>query len=124
MKTDSILEGALARLQIGWTQVHMAEDAHGTDACPDDEKAVAWCAIGALSAAAYSLGLDFGKKSDRRLYRQACYRVAFAMQTDDGGTAADGDWRQPIDACVSDWNDDDRRTAEDVILCFKRALAG
>lgn len=123
MKTDPILEGALARLQIGWTQVHMAVDAEGNDTFPDSDSAVGWCAIGAMSAAAESLGIDFSKKADRRLYKQALYRVAFAMETPDG-TAADGDWRQSIDACVSDWNDDDRHTQEDVVLAFKRALYG
>lgn len=124
MKTDPILEGALARLQIGWTQVHTAQDAKGDHADPTDPDAVAWCALGALTAAFDSLGLDVTSKADNRLYRQACYRVAFAMPMTDGTTAADGDWKDSIEGCVSNWNDDDDHTQEDVVLAFKRALYG
>jgi hypothetical protein len=110
--TTKIIEGATARLQLGWTQVHLAEDAEGEGCDPDDEKAVAWCAYGALIAAAEALGLD----DDRRAVGAALYRVAFAAG------CADDDWESGIDWAVSNWNDDDHRTQEDVILAFKTAL--
>lgn len=118
MKTDPILEGALARLQIGWTQIHMAEDAKGNGVMSDDDSAVAWCALGAMWAAAESSGLDLSRKADQRLYAQACYRVAFAMG------CADDDYCMTIESAVSNWNDDPSRSQEDVILSFKTALYG
>jgi hypothetical protein len=119
--TDPILEGALARLHIGWSQVHMAELPGGKDTDSCDSKAVAWCALGALTAAFYSLGYDMSKKADRRLYRQACYRVAFNMPTPDG-PAADADYQKGIEGAISDWNDQDGRDYEDVVYAFKQAL--
>jgi hypothetical protein len=120
-ETDSILEGALARLQIGWSQVHMAELPNGKDTDSCDPKAVSWCSLGALSAAADSLGVDVTRKAGRRLFHQACYRVAFNMPTPEG-PAADLDYLKGIEGAISDWNDDDHTSAEDVILAFKNAL--
>lgn len=116
MQTDPILEGALARLQIGWSQVHMAELPDGTDTDSTDPKAVAWCSLGALTAAAEANGIDLSRKAGHRLFRQACYRVGFAAG------CADNDWEKGIEGAISDWNDADRREQEEVILAFKQAL--
>jgi hypothetical protein len=110
--TTTVIEGATARLQLGWTQVHLAEDARGEGCDPDSERAVAWCAYGALIAAAEALGLD----DDRRTVRAALYRVAFAAG------CADDDWERGIEGAVSNWNDDDHRSQEDVISAFKQAI--
>jgi hypothetical protein len=116
--TDQILESALARLQIGWTRVHLAETATEESCDPCDEKAVAWCAIGAVSAAVEALGYDITKKASRRLYQQALYRVGFAAG------CADDDWECGIEGAVSRWNDLSCPSQEDLVLAFKNALYG
>lgn len=113
--TDRIIEGAAARLAIGWTQEHMAEDVHGLACDPEDTEAAAWCALGAVTAAVDSLALNDARQ-ERKAIRAALYRVAFAAG------CADDDWEEGIESAVSSWNDDDRRTQEDVVLAFKRAL--
>lgn len=110
--TDSIIEGAAARLQIGWTQVNLAEDADGERCDPGDPDAVAWCALGAVQAAADALGYE----DDVRRVRAALYRVAFVAG------CADDDWVHGIEWAVSHWNDDAGCTQEDIVLAFKQAL--
>lgn len=113
--TDSIIAAAAARLQLGWTQEHLAEDTHGQPVDTDSTSAVSWCALGAVQAAVDALGYE-GDEWDRRV-RAALYRVAFVAG------CADDDWKSGIEGAVSSWNDHDSRTQEDVVLAFKHALS-
>jgi hypothetical protein len=118
MLTDQIIEGTIARLHIGWTQGHQAEDAEGEAVDPASPDAVAWCLTGAINAAMEALGIDFTTKANRRLFSGTCYRVGFAPSAG----YADEDWEQGIVGAAMAWNDDDERTVEDVILACKEAL--
>jgi len=116
MKTDIIIEKAIDKLHTGWTQGTLAETAEGENCDENDPKAVAWCVTGALRAAMDDLSLDHWEGEGKRLFGGACYRIAFAAG------CADDDDELPIFSVIERWNDDGRRTTEDVINACKQAL--
>jgi hypothetical protein len=114
-ETNLILEEALGLVQRGWTSSRMAVDRRGRDVDPGSERAVKWCASGAVWGAMERLGMDTEGLDDVR-YQRAVRRVARAAGCEDD------DWRLGIEAAVMSWNLD--QSQEDVVLVFKHALAG
>lgn len=112
--TDAVLEEAIHLLQIGWCQDQLARDAAGEWADPDSVTATSWCATGAIMGAIGRLGRE---DPDERHYLRAVRRVARVAGCEDD------DWLLPVDAALMRWNDE-RHTAEEVVLAFQRALAG
>lgn len=113
-ETDMILEEALRLVQLGWCRENLAEDAGGEYVDPGCADAVAWCATGALLGAMDRLGFDC---LDTPRFLRAVHRVARAAGVEDD------DWEMGLEVAVMTWNDR-QDTAEDVILVFKRSLAG
>ena len=52
-----LLDGAAVRIEQGWTTGAAARDEHHMGCCAHGERAVRWCATGALSVAEFDSGL-------------------------------------------------------------------
>jgi hypothetical protein len=90
---------AIDYIRKGWTQGQYARDKNGISVYSDDfEKAVCWCAIGALMAA-YSID-----GFCTREYEPALEKL-----------------RKLVGTCILFWNDNPQRTQAEVIEVFTRA---
>ena len=98
MKTSKLLEMALKKIEKGWCQGSFAQDKNGKPVYRDSQKAVKWCAIGAIYAVNTSSNIvdawDFLEQSLPKKHIHI-----------------------PV------WNDKNGRTKEQVINLYKRAIA-
>ena len=91
------LKRALKLIQKGWTQGTLARDQKGAEVSSSSRSAVQWCALGALTA--YKAADDI----EAAQFIRRCIPARY-------------------DNCVSDWNDSPRRTKQEVISVFKKAI--
>jgi hypothetical protein len=111
-ETNLILDEALQLVERGWTRDYMAVDRRRRPVAPGSDRAVAWCATGAVWGAMERLGMEVEGFSDLR-YQRALRRVAQAAGCEDD------DWLMPLEEAIMAWNFD--QDAEGVVLAFKRA---
>ena len=106
-RTDAIatLEGALALLERGWCQSHLAMNEVGLPVEPDDRKAARWCISGAICATAARLFPLEGcrrEQSKHGAYLFVCDHLDIRL--------------------IPEWNDEDGRTQSDVVSAVRAAL--
>lgn len=108
-----VLKRARQLLQRGWCQGYLARDAGGVHRYFDDERAVEFCALGAMHRADHDL------RQEARGWRIAVYQALLRL---DAVLEADGvaEW-----GCrVVRWNNAPERTQEEVLAAFDRAAGG
>lgn len=98
MTTKQILIKARALIKKGWAQALFAVNIYGASTSPRSKDAAAWCALGALRAAATRGSKIFGAR------RALANRIP-------------GGYRG-----VADWNDEEGRTKRQVLALFDRAI--
>lgn len=94
-----ILKGARALVEQGWCQRAYARDESGAPVAPTEAKAVEFCATGAIVKA--SIGQTDGA------FGAAIERLQAALGIAEG---------------ITFWNDNCRRTKEEVLAAFDRAI--
>ena len=95
------LQNALALIQRGWCQRDYAQDANGCSVRPNHESAVAWSVTGALAAQ------DTNSLVEWKEYQRA--RSMLSLHVSNG-------------LPLSVWNDDPRRTQQDVVNAIESCL--
>lgn len=106
----TILADARDRVLSGWMQHGLAADKHGVGVRVTDDRAVRFCARGAILRAAHDHGLT-GTPTETAALRAARATAARWLCRDDGD----------VRAHLSDWNDVTGRTAVDVALMLDAA---
>lgn len=103
--TMDLLRNAAALVELGWTQNVAARDAQQKKVSSIDERAVCWCARGALSRAAASLRESGATKRRFEEFGAESRAVrALREQLFDHGAALD----------IVSWNDDTQRTQSEI----------
>lgn len=97
-KTKQVLEKALSLIERGWTQGTGARDSFGRSVSIDAPDAVTFCAIGALTKVT-------GANSLRVIHNHR-----LLLERAGAGTG------------ITNWNDSTKRTKEEVIAVFKKAI--
>jgi hypothetical protein len=123
-RENLILERAIELLQSGWCQGAYAEDEYGEVLDAEEEDAVAWCATGSLMKAMLDLDFECTKTHinfvlDSPYYINTIQRIIAKLYQDGFSYDVDADSEHAFLAC---WNDHYAKSAEEVILVFKRAL--
>ena len=116
---DQILVKAKGVLhEYGWAQGSLAFDWEGTPVSLQSDKADCFCAEGALKRSAFVLdhfkfaGKEQGYQETTETYRFAEHNLIQGIEDTMGGTQ----WN------IGDWNDDPKRTFEEVIAAFDQGL--
>ena len=97
-KVSTVLTRALKRIKKGWCQENYAIDKNGEDVDPCGDKAVAWCALGAIDSI---IPNEFSIIND-------CEKTLLSMIKGNS---------------ISHWNDAKKRTKEEVVALFEKAIA-
>ena len=90
-------------IEKGWTQGEIARNESGYCVPASDPDAVCWCAVGAIGAA---YPIDKTMHPDYLEARDSIRRVL----SESG-----------VECSISEWNDDPRRTKEEVLDLFRKA---
>lgn len=109
LSAAQILRAAAEIVERGWTQGEFARDEGYRATGHESADAVCWCATGAIRRAAGD--------TDRRVVYVAQSALADAAV----GPAPDDDFERDAAADVENWNDEARRTADDVAEAMRRA---
>ncbi len=99
-KIIEALKQARAKIAIGWCQISFAEDGAGNSVDVRSKKACSWCVLGALLA-------SLPRKKRVGFFASLIYEVALAARTVE----------------LDIWNDDKRRTKNQVLKAFDKAIA-
>lgn len=102
MNVEQVLEGAIETVKMGWMQGDLAENATGDPVDPLSPSAVRWCIVGALT-------------------RVEGEEITFRKDTP-GLRAIQALESLLEDEILSNWNDEDDRTQEDVLSVLNLAL--
>lgn len=93
-----------------WTKGHFARDSFGNIADPHDSKARCYCAMGAVQAATFTIGMHFTSEEDAA---EGALETALGTLDDCGLTHG----------CVPDFNDHPDTTHEQILRLFEVAIA-
>lgn len=99
MTVVEVLQGARAKIVQGWCQDTAAKDAHGKGVMVADPEACSWCVLGAIwSCTAYGSDVELAAEDTFRRVLPGSY------------------------ASIRLWNDRPKRTKEEVLRAFDRAI--
>ena len=101
MNTLDVLKAARAKLAQGWTQEMLARDWQGAEVPSHSDEALCWCMVGAIHAVTQS-------EEERNA---ALLQLELSLGQGE------------LCECVTEFNDDDGTTIEDVLALCDRAIA-
>ena len=110
-KTVGILEDAIETIKQGWTQGANARDLDGNVVPPNDDSACRWCLMGAVYRSDGYASSSFDADAYVKL------KTSLSVFSLLGRLLGDGE-----NYLLSGWNDDVRRTREDVLVLLNKAL--
>ena len=108
MNSVEILEGAIETIKSGWTQGQLAVDSDGKEVDPTSSAAVQWCILGSLRKAAQIDGDTWKDIAASSKYFPAWAQAKETLYNILGGP-------------LSDWNDEEYRTREDILQLLEKA---
>lgn len=108
-----VLEGALHRLESGWTTGHQARARNGRPVHPESKEAVTFCMFGALRAEA----LELDPAQGLRLAEDAARYLGSVMKQ-----LGQPILKQSAPRTLMQWNDAPGRNVEDVLDIYRQTL--
>lgn len=103
-----VLNRAMELIQKGWTQGTLARDKRGRPVIIIDEKACAFCLIGAIRRAEFEAGMFF-ESATTKVLRKLILQNGFSPEN--------------YHTVVSEWNDASGRTRYQVLSLLSHALS-